>query len=80
MKTPALPSKFQLAEAENALRVALAFFISTVIWPQASLAGPPPAATNQPAPPGTASSGLHEPDPIDFDDHAGYVHLEKKLP
>lgn len=77
MKTSALTAKPHVVLSRECAAAALAFFISTAISPRVSLAAPqaPAAATNQPAPHRTTSSGFREPDPIDFDDHAGYVQI-----
>jgi hypothetical protein len=77
VKTSALTAKPHVVLSRECAAAALAFFISTAISPRVSLAAPqaPAAATNQPAPHRTTSSGFREPDPIDFDDHAGYVQI-----
>jgi hypothetical protein len=77
MKKPALTAKFHVALRRGCTAAALALFISMAVWPRASHAAPqsPAAATSQPALPRTTSSGFREPDPIDFDDHAGYVQI-----
>ncbi len=81
MKTPALTTKFR-ANLNNAyITAALALFLCTAMWTSTSLAAQQtsPATTNgvstAPAHPKKISSGFHEPDPIDFDNHSGYVQI-----